>query len=133
MAYALTMMHRTDEAAAMLAKAEPANDSEEYLHAGAMLSAVTKDADAANQAVSKLTKLHPALGDEVAKHVRLILDGTHIHFFPRRCPRGFRRISGPGSGNRSRSFSRCWKRTMRTPADTCWQSTSTPSSPTRRT
>ena len=88
MAYALTMMHRTDEAAAMLAKAEPANDSEEYLHAGAMLSAVNKDADAANQAVSKLTKLHPALGDEVAKHVRLILDGTHIHFFPREVPPG---------------------------------------------
>lgn len=88
MAYALTMMHRTDEATAMLAKAELANDSDEYLHASAILSAVNKDADAANQAVSKLTKLHPALGEEVAKHVRLILDGTHIHFFPREVPPG---------------------------------------------
>lgn len=83
MSYALTMMHRTDEAAAMLAKAEFGNDSEEYLHASAMLSAVQKDADAANHAVSELTKLNPSLGDEVAKEVRLLLDGTHIHFFPR--------------------------------------------------
>lgn len=83
MAYALVMMHRTDEAAAMLAKAEFAHDAEEYLHARAMLSAVKKDADAANRAVSELTKLNPSLGDDVASHVRLILDGTHIHFYPR--------------------------------------------------
>lgn len=83
MAYALTMMHRTDEASAMLVKAEFAHDSEEYLHASAILSAVKQDAEAANKAVSELTKLNPPLGEDVGKQVRLILDGTHIHFFPR--------------------------------------------------
>lgn len=83
MAYALTMMHRPDEADAMLAKAEFANDSEEYLRASAMLSAVKRDAEAANRAVSELKKCNPSLGDETARQVGLILDGTHIHFFPR--------------------------------------------------
>lgn len=83
MAYALTMMHRTDEATAMLARAERARDYEEYLHASAMLSAVKKDADAASQAVSELTKRNPSRGEETGRQVRLILDGTHIHFFPR--------------------------------------------------
>lgn len=86
MSYALTMMHRTDEAAAMLAKAEFARDSEEYLQTSAVLSAVKKDADAANHAVGELTKQNPSLGDEVANHVRLLLEGTHIHFCPREVP-----------------------------------------------
>lgn len=87
MSLALSMMRRVDEAAAMLEKASSASDSMEYLHASAILSALRKDEGAANAALADLEKLHPELCKDVAAHVHLILEGTHIHFFPREVPK----------------------------------------------
>lgn len=80
MAIALIMMHRTEDAAALLAKADLSSSSEEHLHATALLCAVKGDAEGAEKALAAFRKLNADLNDHVAGHVRLILDGTHIHF-----------------------------------------------------
>lgn len=80
MALCLTMMHRYDEAQDALRKAESFSDCEEYLHARALLSAVHGDAEDAAQALAAFKELNPSLHEQAAKHVQLILDGTHIHF-----------------------------------------------------
>ena len=79
----LAMMHRTDDATAALAKADLASDSEEYLHATALLSAINGDQEGAEEALAAFRKISPQLAEHVAGHVRMILDRTHIHFFPR--------------------------------------------------
>lgn len=83
MAICLAMMHRTEEAASALKKAASASDTEEYFHATALLCALDGDADGAQKALDAFHELNPELADHIAWHIRMILDQTHIHFFPR--------------------------------------------------
>ena len=80
MAICLIMMHRTEEAAAALEKAEAASHTEEYQHARALLCAIKGDTSGAEAALAAFRELDQKLSDHVAWHVRMILDGTHIHF-----------------------------------------------------
>lgn len=84
----LTMMHRQDEAARALQKAELAGDAEEYLHAAAMLYACQGKAAEAQKALDAFRKLNPPLADRTETHVRLLLAGKHIHFHARPVPPG---------------------------------------------
>lgn len=87
-ALALTMMHRLEDAAVVLAKAESAADSEEYLHTSAVFHAVQGNADSAQKALASFRKINPTLCDHVANHIRMLLDRTHIHFYARPVPPG---------------------------------------------
>lgn len=87
-ALALTMMHRPEDAVAALAKSELANDSEEYLHSSAFLHAVQGDSERAEKTLTAFRALNPNLCEHVANHIRMILDGTHIHFYVRPVPPG---------------------------------------------
>lgn len=83
MAACLVMMHRYEEAAGSLRKAEIASDSAEYQHALALLSALKKDRDAAEKALAALKALESGIYETIASHVRLLLEDRHIHFFTR--------------------------------------------------
>ncbi len=77
---ALTMMHRPEEAAEWLRKAEPARDSANYQYAAAMLYAVQGRRESAMQAMEALKALHPERYEHAQANVPMILAGTHPHF-----------------------------------------------------
>lgn len=79
-AEALVMMHRTDEADAMLARAHPAQSDWTFLRAQALLRAVQGRSDEAHQALSALRQLDEEQWQSCADNVQLILEGTHPHF-----------------------------------------------------
>lgn len=83
MAICLAMMHRTQEAAQTLAKAEAARDTEEYFHATALLCALSGDIEGAHKALADFRKLNEELAEDTAMHIRMILNQVHIHFFTR--------------------------------------------------
>lgn len=80
MALAQAMMHRMEEAERLLAKAAPAEDSEEYVHALATLRALQGQGEEAQAALGALEKLSPQRFRDFGEGIRMMLDGTHPHF-----------------------------------------------------
>ncbi len=77
---AMSMMHRPDDAAAMLQKAEPAKHCCEYQHAAAILHAVQGNRAEAERFLAQLKSSPPARHNHASANIPLILDGTHPHF-----------------------------------------------------
>lgn len=80
MACALVMMHRTDEAERMLAKAAAFPSSSEYHYTSALLHAIHGRRDEALKALADLKRSSESLYQHVEPGVQLILDRCHPHF-----------------------------------------------------
>ncbi len=79
-AFALTMMHRLDDAEDALRKADFAADSMEHLFAAAFLRAVQGRRAEAEDATAALKALQPFRYEHAMANIPLILDGMHPHF-----------------------------------------------------
>lgn len=79
-AYALLMLHCTDEAEAALTKSAPAAAMPSHLHAKAFLCAIQGRHDEAHATLSALRSHNARFADICKENIQLILDGTHPHF-----------------------------------------------------
>ncbi|MBQ2953259.1 MAG: hypothetical protein IJE07_06845 [Clostridia bacterium] len=80
MSLAMLMMHRPEEAERLLAKAAPAENAEEYLHAQATLYALQGRDGEVEAALEALEKVSPRRLKDYGPGIRMMLDGTHPHF-----------------------------------------------------
>lgn len=83
MAYALLLMHRTEDARLTLHKAAAAARTEEYLHAAAHIHAALGQRDEAEEALAGLKKVNGNRHANASEGVALLLAGTHPHFTAR--------------------------------------------------
>lgn len=80
MALALVMMHRPEEAEAMLQRSQAARETAEHQLALAYLSAVLGRRSEAEAALDALRRIDPQRLEHWAPGVQLLLEGTHPHF-----------------------------------------------------
>lgn len=80
LAAALLMLHRTEEAGALLKEAASQPDCPEYLYASALEHALNGRREEAHHALSRLRELDTSRADSLEPALQLLLEGTHPHF-----------------------------------------------------